>query len=1008
MPLNHTTKQAAAAAAEVETPKDSPTSTTNAQSPLADTSPAPTTTASRRSSSSDGYIYPDSPTLGATRSSGTAGSTGTNDDTEEDNDKGPWGVPKVHESVGMATPVGQVYPLRRSSRFATAPRTQFKASRTPHDLPFSSSCPPVEKDLEELYITDECIMSSQEEEYHSPHQPRLEAVNLPETPPDTSFINDYQDYTFMRRAQSRGLFGMMETITEYSEESESIHCGKEKDGEDEVAVHPPPLAHSYSSITATTNVSRPSTRCGREQEPREPLDKSEPEPLALEDRLNMQAYVRAMVIYGGGAPERTSSIPQNIRSAPDDGSIGSLASMLTASDASLSTGISTNLTTQESAVSGRLRQELDLMSSARGAPAGPGSRPATAIGNTGLPGIDTSNPFAFLALRSSSLVSTSTITAFKPEPKPEAISEPTSDTQGEKRVPKDYLEGQWNVTPAFPDESILQFLREPSKAKEGRSINTPSPSSSNATKRSTSTVKLSSLKEDGGPEEIETKWGSEETLKPEQPPVLSSALQDNVRRWYLEEVMFTRIIAKASVSIRAMPDMSYMLVPETVRAQIRRLGEPLIQFGYEIQRYCLEYIEGYDLAWVILQWQQCQEGRDDTPEGNTKRCQRDSAIDMCDPRGSPDWSHAGSSQSRARVSTTRLPAQLQLPPVEETPRPEKLPNALAVQGCGDVPSNDTPSLEADARSNTPSSTASSEDTHASTTPSSPGPPLKPRPRPLTDEEEDQLVRAINAVVTELTHLRDDLDEIHDHLAKIKVPRLPTAENTEETKQSFHKLYIELVPRIPTQMDNLLALMDEKTKVIATILDSGPEGNPTIREIHTIPEMTMAGGLGLTSNPSSPITSPFVSSPSCPLPFPLPRGPTRTRTHLHHLLHTSQKTYPFRLAFAHAHLYTLRKLYHCPRLDPFTYRSLSSLESRLERLRKQDRVNDGAGHLCAMSHSVLRMAHGIQNRHRPQQLDPGKGGQRDSNRKDSRRSEGGGGLANMSGRFLDRIVGKGKG
>lgn len=254
--------------------------------------------------------------------------------------------------------------------------------------------------MEELYITDECIMSSQEEEYHSPHQPRLEAGNLPKIPPDSSFTNDYQDYTFMRRAQSRGLCGMMETITEYSEESESIHCGKEKDGEDEVAVHPPPLAHSYSSITATTNASRPSTRRGREQEPREPLDKSEPEPLALEDRLNMQAYVRAMVIYGGGAPERTSSIPQHIRSAPDDGSIGSLASMLTASDASLSTGISTNLTTQESAVSGRLRQELDLMSSARGAPAGPGSRPATAIGNTGLPGIDTSNPFAFLAPRS--------------------------------------------------------------------------------------------------------------------------------------------------------------------------------------------------------------------------------------------------------------------------------------------------------------------------------------------------------------------------------------------------------------------------------------------------------------------------------------------------------------------------------------------------------------------------------------------------------------------------------
>ncbi|KAK0736449.1 hypothetical protein B0T21DRAFT_401916 [Apiosordaria backusii] len=818
-----------------------------------------------------------------------------------------------------------------------------------------------------------------QEEHQEPQQPRLEPGNLPETPPDSP-NNDYQEYTFMRRAPSRAMFSMMETITEYSEESESTRCGKERDVGDEIPVPPRSLAHSYSSITATTNVSRPSTRRGRDPGSRESLSGSEPEPLGLEDRLNMQAYVRAMAIYGGGTPERSSSVPTPIRAARHKGSMGSLATMLTASNASLSTGISTDITAQESTVSGRLRQEMDLMA-ARGAAAGPGSQPATSNGNAGLPGIDTSNPFACFASRSSSLVSTSTITSPKPEAKPEAIAEtvretkPTTEGESENTVPKNCLEGKWYIAPKSPDESVLKFLREPSKAKktaaasssnpltsgdeqrrgssrcrkERRSSKTVSPSSSNATKRSKNTAKLSSPKGSGS-EGAEGKSASDEDGKPE-PLGHSSALHDNVRRWYIEEVLFTRIIAKASMTVQGMSDISSLFVPESVRAEIRRLGEPLIQFGYEIQRYCLEYIEGYDLSWVINQWQQCQEGREDTPEGKAKKSQRDSAIEMCDPRGSPDC-----------VDGVKL-AQ----------RDDNLPNALAIQGCGDVPVNEAPSLEeASTRSDTPSSsTARSENTHASTAPTSRGLPLKPRPRPLTDEEEDQLIRAINAVVIELTHMRDDLTEIHKVSSGMKVVCLPTPESREESQRNFRKLYGELIPPIPGRMDDLIALMEEKTDVIATILD-GPDSDPQVRQRQSGgPRVTMAGGLGLGTpripNPSlatsSPDASRLISSSSSPSSPKVPhvaaregdaKQASRLRAHIYHLLHTSQKTYPFRLAYAQAHLYALRKIYTFSNLDSFTYRSLASLEARLERLRQQDRVSDGAGSLCAMSHSVLSM------------------------------------------------------
>ncbi|KAK4195357.1 hypothetical protein QBC40DRAFT_259099 [Triangularia verruculosa] len=1006
MLLKRTTQQPAAAEAEPPVPpQDDP----NAQSPAADTSPALTAADTRTSSlSSDGY--PDSPTLGAARGSATSAKAIDGQDKQDRAGKGLWGVPEeVHESVGMATPAGQLYPLRRSSRSA-APRAQFEANMTRYSLPISS-CHPVEEDAEEHDITDESNMDEQQ-------QPRLEVANLPETPPD-SLNNDYQEYTFIRRAPSRAMFGMMETITEYSEEAESTRCGKERDSIHDVPVPPRSLSPSHSSITATTNVSRPSTRRGRDPASRESLSGSEPEPLALEDRLNMQAYVRAMAIYGGGTPERTSSIPQPIRAAPHKGSIGSLATMLTASNVSLSTGISTNITAQESTMSERLRQELDLMAG-RGVAASPGGRPTTSHGNAGLPGIDTSNPFAFLATRSSSLASTSTITSPKPEAKSEVIPEPVPDSkpaaegEGESRVPKDYLEGKWYIAPP-PDQIVLEFLREPSKAKKAaaesssgpqsredvhrrsssrrRSSKTVSPSSSNATKGSRKTVKLSSPKRSGH-EGAESKSAADEDGKAE-PIGHSSALHGNVRRWYLEEVMFTRIIANASTTMQGMSDISFLFVPESVRAQIRRLGEPLIQFGYEIQRYCLEYIEGYDLSWVISQWQQCQEGREDTPEGKKKKSHRDSAIEMCDPRGSPDCgcpldrscSHAGSSKSKPRQKALAppLPVQLQLPPVDIgvdgtklATRDSSLPNALAIQECDDVPANETPSVEASTRSDTPSSTSRSENTHASTAPTSPGPALKPRPRPLTDEEEDQLIRAINAVVTELTHMRDDLSEIQHVASGMKVFSLPTPESGEESQKNFRRLYGELCPPIPGRMDDLLALMEDKTEVMATILD-GPDGGTRVRDMHSGPRITMAGGLGIgsprmpNSSPTttSPDASPLISTSSAPSS---PKAPpdasaaevesgqtSRLRTHIHHLLHTSQKTYPFRLAYAHAHLYALRKLYSCSKLDSFTYRSLISLEARLERLRQQDRVNDGTGSLCAMSHSVLSMTQGIQKR-----------------------------------------------
>ncbi|KAK4176778.1 hypothetical protein QBC36DRAFT_238139 [Triangularia setosa] len=850
------------------------------------------------------------------------------------------------------------------------------------------------------------IQEQQQQQQQQQQQPRLEASNyLPQTPPDSPNNNDYQEYTFMRRATSRGTFGMMETITEHSEESESnIQCEKERDGrDDEIAASPPSLSNSDSSTTATTaaNVSRPSTRHGRDPGTPEPLSGIELEPLSLDDWLNMQAYLRAMAIYGGGAPERSSSIPTPIRAATHKGSIGSLATVLTTSTASsLGTGISTDITaTQESTVSGRLRQELDLMVARGGAMSGgPGSQPATSSdGNAaGLSGTDTSSPLASLASRSGSPAGTSTIIPPRPEVVvPEAaISEPkpgTTNDEAEDWIPKNYLEGKWHIPPKTFDDSVLTFLQGPTKAEEEAAAVSGAERSKNGTKLSSSTIgneykKIDDVKGGGIDENgelTEPLWGH------------SSALHDNVRRWYVEEVLFTRMVAIASTTIPGKSDLKFLFVPESVRAEIRRLGDPLIQFGYEIQKYCLEYVEGYDLSWVISQWQQCQEGREDaTHEGKTtKKPQRDSAIEMgcSDARpGSPDCGcpldrscpHAGSSTGRSRQQGPTTPPQLQLPPVVAavSSRTKKPRNAAltTIQGGRDdrVPVNEeAPGPEANTRSDTPSSTstAMSGNTHAISTASAwrPGPPrLKPRPRPLTDEEEDQLIRAINAVVTGLTHMRDSLNEIHSVLSATKVMSrlLPTPESREESQKQFRRLYGELVPPIPRRMNDLLALMEEKTDIIASILDDGrPDGGgapPGVarRQRQSGPgrRTTMAGGLGPGSPTRMAAAACSSCSPSSPK-APPPQAAGTLRAHIHHLLHTSQKTYTLRLAYAHAHLYALQKLYSCPMLDSFTYRSLPSLEARLERLRQQDRVHDGAGSLCAMSHSVLSMAQGIQKR-----------------------------------------------
>ncbi|KAK0736450.1 hypothetical protein B0T21DRAFT_366970 [Apiosordaria backusii] len=105
MPLKRSAQKPAAAEVEFSSSAP-PTNTADAQSPSPDTSPALTTAANRTSSLSDGY--PDSPTLGATQGSGTAGTETGNENKQAKGKKGLWGVPEeVQESVGMATPAGQ-------------------------------------------------------------------------------------------------------------------------------------------------------------------------------------------------------------------------------------------------------------------------------------------------------------------------------------------------------------------------------------------------------------------------------------------------------------------------------------------------------------------------------------------------------------------------------------------------------------------------------------------------------------------------------------------------------------------------------------------------------------------------------------------------------------------------------------------------------------------------------------------------------------------------------------
>ncbi|KAK4463870.1 hypothetical protein QBC42DRAFT_172581, partial [Cladorrhinum samala] len=749
----------------------------------------------------------------------------------------------------------------------------------------------------------------------------------PGIPPESPEDGDYHvapEYGFVRGPPTRSLLRMMETITEYSEESESLKKA----------------ASSQNSPAPSTPASIP---CGSKAS-------QYAAELADDDRLNMQAYVRAMELMAREhSPEpshpwssaaTTAPSPPAIQIPPRrvhcEPSMGSIASVLT-----MSTNLSTNLSSADpNTVSERLKQEFLLAS--RGGVSG---KPSFQAGF--LPQIDTSNPFALFASRSNSLISNADTV------KCEAAAAAADGGGGDdpEATPKlDSLASKWYIPPKSPDEKVLQFLRDPSRYRRRQRSSRRLGSQTSSDTIGSMLARIPELDIDLGLSnpDVEGKEGKDLQPQPQQQP---SVLHTAIQRWYHEEYKVTRILPYLSCASRYKKRCP--MISEETRAQLRRLQAPFVDFGYEIQRFCMDHVEGYDLSNIIRKIQQCQEGRGDSPDARDKGPLRDSGIggmgeDCTQRMRIPD--------SRPRLS---LPPQLQLPPIDigaSTPSPIlRLPNALAIQ-------DNTPPLISQ-EEHVEASTSASRSLTSKTTatpkiypPSIVSIPPRPCPRSLTEQEEEQLIAAVNEAAYHLASLVKFLVELRDAAENAcfdpNIEHLPSYDAAYKFARKYERrLNTEMLPLLPGLVNFTITVLSEKGSQIASIVDgrgpasSLPAPKSAAWSLQAVKETNMSGALSsspiplsISITPAAGISIPRSLSPPRTPPRDHPRtraGPSRpfsTTTTTRHTKHTTHPTHAQNSKVSKpAQFSALNRLSSYPALDAITCRSLPRLEARIERL-----------------------------------------------------------------------------
>ena len=142
----------------------------------------------------------------------------------------------------------------------------------------------------------------------------------------------------------------------------------------------------------------------------------------------------------------------------------------------------------------------------------------------------------------------------------------------------------------------------------------------------------------------------------------TTPLLKSVYKWHVEERYFTEDLTAFACDPRTRKSVGYL--PTGYRECFQRLHNPLVAFGYEVQRYCMRYIGGYDLSVQIQLLQKSQEGRDH------KRLFRDSGIGSdleqnCGCESGRSCRRQGSSRDMERRSPTP-PPRLSIPCLENS------------------------------------------------------------------------------------------------------------------------------------------------------------------------------------------------------------------------------------------------------------------------------------------------------------------------------------------------------
>ncbi|KAK5655236.1 hypothetical protein OQA88_5803 [Cercophora sp. LCS_1] len=452
----------------------------------------------------------------------------------------------------------------------------------------------------------------------------------------------------------------------------------------------------------------------------------------------------------------------------------------------------------------------------------------------------------------------------------------------------------------------------------------------------------------------------------------ATPLQRAIFNWHIEERLFTQMVTAFACDPRTGKSVGFLT--NRYREMFQRLHNPLVAFGYEVQRYCMRYVNGYDLSWQLksLQAQAAAEKKvyGDRDSGIGSDSERNCGCDS-----GRSCLQAGSSRKRSLTPPPRLsipfieggdgtgefisglgisgneerPVSVralrkkpkfssretfrEMPGVEtaETTTPETIPTTTPSSRRKPRRSPSCPRLPAlNLPSGPPPSRTSSLATVATTT----SPP--PKPPPLTPSDNHALATSVGTTMHALSALRDFMSELDDINAILRLPFTQCPPATRN--QAFHRFHEELLPQCSMRIQATCSILLEQASIFHDILDSvSPEPlNPT----QAANGIVMTGGLGPVGKKVSTL---FGAA-----------GIAKIDTHP---LFNFRPFARFCCVCTRARFHVVKGLAKFPAFDGFTFWNLGRLEQRLDRLMVVDEVGD----LCAMRYAVSGVAQEIIGR-----------------------------------------------